>query len=408
MDIQDFTGATLKHHHNENYDQSPDYSAELASVLDKESCDNAYRTISDWDGYAPSPLVALSGLAKKIGIADILYKHEGGRFGLGSFKALGGAYSVLQLLIQEVSKATSMQISADDIISGEYATIIRDITVITATDGNHGRSVAWGAEKFGCNCFIYMHAGVSSGRAKAVEAFGATVIWVDGNYDQSVHEAAEAAAKNDWFVVSDTSYEGYTELPKNVMAGYTVMTTEIIQQLPKDKLPTHVFVQGGVGGLAGAVCAHLWQSLGAERPRFVIVEPDRADCLFQSGLRGEITDVSIEEETIMAGLSCGEVSSLAWEILLGGTNDFVTIEDELIAPTMKLLAKGVGEDQPLVAGESAVAGLAGAIAARMNNELTAKLGLDASSRILIFGTEGATDPAIYEKIVGLSPADVEV
>ncbi|MEH6404809.1 MAG: diaminopropionate ammonia-lyase [Sneathiella sp.] len=408
MDINDFADATLKHHHNENYNRNPDYSIELSSVLDKESCDNAYHTISKWDGYAPSPLVSLFGLAKKIGVADILYKHEGERFGLGSFKALGGAYSVLQLLIQEVSKATSKQVGVDEIISGEYADIIREITVITATDGNHGRSVAWGAQKFGCNSFIYMHAGVSSGRAKAVEAFGATVVWVDGNYDQSVHEAAEAATKNAWFVVSDTSYEGYTELPKNVMAGYTVMTTEIIQQLPKNKLPTHVFVQGGVGGLAGAVCSHLWQSLGPERPRFVIVEPDRADCLFQSGLRGEMTDVSIQEETVMAGLSCGEVSSLAWQILLGGTNDFMTIEDELIAPTMKLLAKGIGDDQRLVAGESAVAGLAGAIAARMNTDLRSELGLTESSRILVFGTEGATDPAIYEKLVGLSPADVEV
>jgi len=406
MNIQDFTGATLQHHHNESYDPSPDYAAELSSVLDKKACDAAYNTIVEWEGYAPSPLVSLSGLANKIGVGEILYKHEGERFGLGSFKALGGAYSVLKLLIQEVSKTAGQKISADDVISGKYTDIIRGITVITATDGNHGRSVAWGAQKFGCNCFIYMHAGVSSGRAKAVEAYGATVVWVDGNYDQSVHEAAQAAAKNQWFVVSDTSYEGYTELPKNVMAGYTVMTTEIIQQLPDGTPPTHVFVQGGVGGLAGAVCAHLWLQLGSERPRFVIVEPDRADCLFQSGLRGEMTDVSIQEETIMAGLSCGEVSSLAWPILLRGTNDFMTIEDDLIAPTMKLLAKGVDGDQRLVAGESAVAGLSGVIAATMNSDLATKLGLDGSSTILIIGTEGATDPAIYEDIVGMSPADV--
>ncbi len=407
MTMNVFLNATLTFHHNENYDQASLYSDTQSEVLSKEMFDTAYDVISTWDGYQETPLLNLAGLAKESSLGSILYKHEGQRFGLGSFKALGGAYSVLRLLVQEVGKTTGKKITADDVTSGEYADIIKDITVVTATDGNHGRSVAWGAQTFGCNCFIYMHAGVSQGRAKAVEDLDATVVWVDGNYDESVHAAAKAASDHGWFVVSDTSYEGYTELPKNVMAGYSVMTREISEQLKGSPLPTHVFIQGGVGGLAGAVCAHLWQLMGADRPRFVIVEPDRADCLFQSGVNDKITDVHIEEETIMAGLSCGEVSGLGWAILKTGCSDFMTITDELVAPVMKMLAHGVNGDKPFVAGESAVAGLAGALAARQNPEIATQLGLDDDSRILVFGTEGATDPEIYQSIVGIAPETIE-
>ncbi|MDX1739506.1 MAG: pyridoxal-phosphate dependent enzyme, partial [Alphaproteobacteria bacterium] len=189
--------------------------------------------------------------------------------------------------------------------------------------------------------------------------------------------------------------------PRNVMAGYTVMTSEIKRQLEDQPIPTHVFIQGGVGGLAGAVCTHLWQHYGANKPRFVVVEPDRADCIYQSGLKGETVDVHITEETVMAGLSCGEVSNLGWDILKTGTADFMTITDDLVAPTMKLLAKGVSGDPAFAAGESAVAGLAGALAALANPFLKSQLNLDENSRILVIGTEGATDPEIYEQIVGI-------
>lgn len=407
MPLNTFKNADLQYHHNVNYDHTASYPAALDHVLNSAVCDKAYHVIRTWDGYIPTPLINLSGLANEVGLGGIYYKHEGPRFGLGSFKALGGAYSVLRLLSQEIEKATGEIPTDDDIAAGKYKNIAKGITVATATDGNHGRSVAWGAQKFGCPCFIYMHTEVSPGRAKAVENYGATVVWIDGNYDESVHKAAADAEANGWFIVSDTSYEGYTELPKNVMAGYTVMTAEIIQQLASKNLPSHVFVQGGVGGLAGAICAHLWQTMGDKRPHFIIVEPDRADCLYQSGVNGKPTVVHIEKETIMAGLSCGEISSLGWEILKGGTQDFMTITDDLIAPTMKLLAQGIGGDKPLVAGESAVAGLAGALAAIENTEIAKALNLDRTSTILVFGTEGATDPEIYEAIVGKSPAEVE-
>ncbi len=406
MNFDAFDAAKVQYQHNGHADDALPYPTDLSEVLSPQACNTARQVISGWDGYAPSQLRALDGLAGDIGVASLLYKDESSRFGLGSFKALGGAYCVLRLLAREIPNLGGGVVSDAAIGAGQCADVVKDITVVTATDGNHGRSVAWGARNFGCKCFIYMHAGVSKGRAKAVEDLGATVVWVDGNYDDSVHQAAKDAADNGWFVVSDTSYEGYMDLPRHVMAGYSVMTAEVAEQLPSGETPTHVFVQGGCGGLAGAVCAHLWQTMGATRPRFVIVEPDTADCLYLSAKNEKQSAVYITEESIMAGLSCGEVSTLGWQILSRGCNDFLTITDDLVAPVMCALADGVGGDAPLVAGESAIAGLAGLIAARRNVELSAALGLDENSRVLVFGTEGATDPTIYRELVGRDPADI--
>jgi len=387
VNFEPFDGASVTLHHHASADTRGAYPAQLDDVLGASVCETARTAISNWSGYRLSPLHMLDGLAAELGIANLYYKDEGKRFCLGSFKALGGAYAVRRLLAREVPDAAS------------------DITVVTATDGNHGRSVAWGAKQCGCPCFIYMHAGVSKGRVAAVESFGATVVRVDGNYDDSVRAATKDAAANGWFVVSDTSWGGYSETPRHVMAGYTVMTAEIAQQLPAAVIPTHVFVQGGCGGLAGAVLNHLWQTWGENCPRFIVVEPDRADCLYRSSSNGYLTNVHITEESIMAGLSCGEVSLLGWQILNAGANDFMTISDDLVAPTMTLLAAG---DPPIVAGESAIAGLAGMIAARRKPALSDALALDESSRVLVFGTEGATDPAIYQSIVGRAPEDVPV
>lgn len=405
MNFSQFDQAEIALHSNTRAESGQPYAAHLDDILNRADCATAQHVIEGWNGYRPTPLHTLNGLADDLGLAALYYKDEGSRFGLGSFKALGGAYAVLRLLAREIPKLTGQPASDADISAGKYAEFIKGLTVITATDGNHGRSVAWGARQFGCPCKIYMHAGVSKARRKAVADLGAEVVGIDGSYDESVHAAAADAAANGWFIVSDTSYEGYMDLPRHVMAGYTVMTSEIMEQFPDRKPPSHVFVQGGVGGLAGAVCGHFWQAYGADRPRFVIVEPDRAACLYQSALHGRPTVVTVSEETIMAGLSCGEVSLLGWDILSPGTDDFMTITDDLIAPTMRRLAAGEA-DPVVVAGESAVAGLAGLIAARRSPTLSAVLGLDTSSTVLVIGTEGATDPAIYETIVGHPPTAV--
>jgi len=399
MNFSPFDRALTTHHDNARAASGEAFRDSLQDILGEADCARAREVIEGWNGYHVTPLHSLDGFAREIGIGHLYYKDEAGRFGLGSFKALGGAYAVLRLLAVEIPKIIGRPVSDAEISDGTHAEVIRPLTVVTATDGNHGRSVAWGARNFGCGCKIYVHAGVSRQRVQAMAELGANVIHVNGNYDASVHRVATDAVKNDWFVVSDTSYAGYEDLPRQVMAGYSVMTSEIIEQLQQRAPLTHVFVQGGVGGLGGAVCCQLWREYGRARPRFTVVEPERADCLFQSALRGRPTAVDIKEETMMAGLSCGEVSTLAWNILDAGCDDFMTITDDLVAPVMRRLSRS-GDDPAIVAGESAVAGLAGLLAARRSPELTRALGLDEDSSVLVIGTEGATDPDIYQSIVG--------
>lgn len=368
-----------------------------ADVLSPRDSAQAWEEITAWQGYAPTPLVDLAGLARQIDVGAIHYKDEGPRFGLGSFKALGGAYAALRVLARELSRRLGRAVPLAEIRQGRHRDGCARITLVSATDGNHGRSLAWGCQRFGARCRIYIHAEVSEGRAAAMRELGADVVRIAGDYDASVRLARDEAEANGWFVVSDTSWDGYTEPPRDVMAGYGVMTREICAALRSP--PTHVFVQGGVGGLAAAVAAGLRQHYGGDAPRVVIVEPDRAACLFESAVAGRPTPVAIAAETIMAGLSCGEPSELAWQILREEAGDFLTIPDALVAPTVRLLARSAFADPAVEAGESAVAGLAALIAARQSAALSAALGLDAGSRVLAIGSEGVTDPAIFAAIM---------
>ena len=359
----------------------------------------ANNEITSWDGYKPTPLHNFSDMAKDTGVELIVYKDENPRFTLKSFKALGGAYAVANLLIQKL-KENGIDANSSDLIAGTHRDFTSKITVCCATDGNHGRSVAWGAQKFGCNCEIYIHRNVSVAREKAIAKYGADVNRIKGNYDDSVRLAAEVAEKNSYTVVSDTSYEGYTDIPKDVMQGYTVMVDEALKQM--DTVPTHVFLQGGVGGFPAAVVSFLVESL-ENPPKFVVVEPVNADCLFQSAKNGKPTAVHGELDTIMAGLACGEVSVLAWAILESYVSHFMTITDNSIPEAMKLLSN---RDVPIVAGESAVTGLAGFLIASNSKELREKLMINENSKILFFGTEGDTDEEMYEKLVGKSSEEV--
>ena len=237
-------------------------------------------------------------------------------------------------------------------------------------------------------------------RAHAIADLGAEVRRVSGNYDDAVRKAANDAIGHGWHVVSDTSYEGYVSVPRDVMQGYSVMVEEVLNQM--EGVPTHAFVQGGVGGLAAAVCAHFWQRFGERRPKCVVVEPDQADCLYRSAIAGEPTVVHGPLDTIMAGLACGEVSLLAWKILDSGADAFMTITDAAAAEAMRILADARFGDEPVVAGESAVAGFAGFLNAAGDAGGRASLSLGPDSVVLLFGTEGATDPEIYRQIVGRS------
>lgn len=375
-------------------------------VVDAAGFERAAAEIKSWPGYQPTPLRRLDGLAAKLGIGRIYYKDEGGRFGLGAFKAVGGAYAVLRHLQAKLAGEFGDTVSVGDLLAGKYRDRTKDFTVCTATDGNHGKSVAWGAKLFGCRAVIYIHAGVSVGREQAIAAYGAEMRRIPDNYDASVRACAADAAKNGWQVISDTTWEGYQEIPRHVMHGYGVMMGEMLEQLPQGELPTHIFIQAGVGGLPAAAAGYLWLEYDALRPKVVVVEPEKADCHYQSAKAGKPTAVTGKLDTLMAGLACGEVSPLAWSLLDVASFAFMTVPDDAAVFAMKTLASGIGGDQKVVGGEAGVGGLAGLIAAAIDGQARDALLLDAQSKVLIIGSEGATDPVLYEKLVGTTPEAV--
>lgn len=374
------------------------------NILNDAAFAHAKATISAWRGYAPTPLVSLSGLAAEAGVAAIDYKDEAGRFGLGSFKALGGAYAVARLLCRELTARLDRPVSMTEITGRKLIEETAKITVCCATDGNHGRSVAWGAQSFGCRCVIFIHQTVSEGRKAAIERFGAEVRRCSGNYDDSIREAQELATRAGWFVVSDTSYPGYTEIPKDVMQGYELMAAEAFEQIAQP--PTHIFLQTGVGGMAAAIAAKAKRRWGSHRPMIVLVDPERAGCWLRSYGAGRPTAADGDLDTLMAGLACGEVSVLAWEVLKDHGDAAMAVPDATAIELMRRLARPKAGDPPLVAGESAVAGLGGLLAAMVDEEAKAALGLGPGARALIFGTEGDTDPALYAELVGAGAATV--
>jgi diaminopropionate ammonia-lyase len=383
------------------------YGSERSRILNQPAFDAASTEISSWPDYAPTPLVRLDGLARALDLREVWYKDERGRFGLKSFKALGGAYAVANVLRQRVLHATGIAaVTSRQLVAREFASIVSSATVTCATDGNHGRSVAWGAHLFGCRCVIFVHEHVSQGRRDAIAHYGAEVHVVNGNYDAAVRQAAASAAANGWTVVSDTSYPGYRAIPLDVMHGYGVMAAEITRQLPAGPPPTHVFVQAGVGALAAAICAHFWLSWRERRPACFAVEPTRADCVYQSLAAGHPVVVGGSLDTVMAGLACGEVSELAWEILHGGATGAIAVGDAYALEAVRRLASPSSPDAPIVAGETGGSGLAALLAARDYPAISETLALDRNARVLLLGSEGDTDPAIYRDVVGRTAEEV--
>jgi len=365
------------------------------TVLPAGGFRRARAEITAWPGYAPTPLRDLPALAMQAGVASVQVKDESGRFGLGSFKALGGAYAVLGVMQAELARqGIAKAATAAELMAGAHAGA--GITVTCATDGNHGRSVAWGAQRFSAACVIFVHPGVSQGRRNAIAGFGAEVREAPGTYDDSVRAATAAAAEHGWHVVSDTSWPGYTEIPREVMQGYRLMAAEALESWSGPP-PTHAFVQGGVGGMAAAVSVQL-RTLQPV-PALVVVEPHDAACLMASAQAGTITAAG-SLDTVMAGLACGEPSLIAWQELERAAAAFLSIPDDAAVAAMRVLA-GCG----VVSGESGAAGLAGLLRAAADPQARAALGLDRSSRILLFSTEGATDPELYARLVPPSGQD---
>jgi diaminopropionate ammonia-lyase family len=256
---------------------------------------------------------------------------------------------------------------------------------------------------------IVLHAHVSAEREAPIAALGAEIVRIAGNYDESVQEAARLADANGWQVVSDTSYDGYEDIPRDVMQGYGIIVDELLETVPMGGPSpyTHVVLQGGVGGLAAGVVSHFWERYGAARPSFIVVEPEQADCLLQSARRGLASRATGSVDSVMAGLACGEASPLAWRFLQPSVDVFVTVSDADAVTAMRALATGDAGDVPVVSGESGAAGLAALNVLAGDAEARRQAGLDASSRVLLLNTEGATAPALFQALTGLQADDVK-
>ena len=357
--------------------QNKNYSfdkTEILKSLSIKEIDEAYSGISNWKGYSKTPLLELNKLTKELKLNKIFYKDESKRFDLKSFKALGGAYAV-----EKVSKGN------------------KDIVVATATAGNHGRSVAWGAKRLGIKCKIFISEFVSDARGKAMADLGADVVKVKGNYEKSLIECIKQSTNNNWQIVQDVAWKDYMTVPKYTMAGYTVMMKEIVDQIENDQI-THIILQAGVGGMAAAMVAGIARYL-KNIPEIIVVEPDSAACVMESIKTGKIEKIDIERESLMGGMSCGEVSLVPWEILKNSVKYCISLSDEDIANTMKLLGNASFSDEKIIAGENSAPGVISLIASCEDEKIKEKIKLDNNSNVLLIGCEGDTDKEMYQKLI---------
>ena len=348
----------------------------ILESLSKSDIDEAYSSISSWKGYFPTPLVELNKLSKELNLNKILYKDESKRFDLKSFKALGGAYAV-----EKITKGN------------------KNIVVATATAGNHGRSVAWGAKRLGIKCKIFISEFVSEARGQAMADLGADIIKVKGNYEKSLIECIKQSTENNWQIVQDVAWKEYMLVPKYTMAGYTVMMKEIVDQIKGDQI-THIILQAGVGGMAGAMVAGIARYL-QNIPETIVVEPDSAACVMESIKTGKIEKIDIKRESLMGGMSCGEVSLVPWKILKNSIKFCISLPDDAIANTMKLLGNASFSDKQIIAGENSAPGVISLIASCVDEKIKKNLKLNYKSNILLIGCEGDTDKEMYQKLINL-------
>ena len=346
----------------------------ILNLLSKKDIEVAYSSISSWKDYSPTPLIELNKLSKELNINKIFYKDESKRFNLNSFKALGGAYAV-----EKISKGN------------------KNIVVATATAGNHGRSVAWGARRLNLKCKIFISEFVSDARGKAMRDLGAEIIKVKGNYEKSLIECIKQSNENKWQIVQDVAWKDYTIVPKLTMAGYATMMKEIVDQIKTDQI-THIILQAGVGGMAAAMIAGIAGYLDYV-PITIVVEPDSAACVLESIKTGKIEKIDIKRESLMGGMSCGEVSLIPWQIIKNSVKYCISLPDDNIGKTMKLLRNSSFSDESIIAGENSAPGIISLIASCENEKIKQKLQLNKYSNILLIGCEGDTDKEMYQKLI---------
>jgi diaminopropionate ammonia-lyase len=353
--------------------------------------------------YSPTPLVNLIHLARHLRVAHIRLKDESRRCGLNAFKVLGASYGICRAIADYTGMTAASDLKFDDFATPGIQKRLNNVTVVTATDGNHGRAVAWVAEKLGCHSKVFMPRGSSRVRLENIRKHGSDASIIEGNYDDAVQKASEEAQKNGWLFVQDTAREGYEKIPTWIMQGYATMIDEACEQMG-NRMPSHVFVQCGVGSFAASIQAYLVQKFGDSRPVFIVVEPTRAGCFYES-IRSEARlPVKIEGdmETIMAGLACGEPSSLAWGILKDFADMFVMCPDDITKLGMRILGNPEPGDEKIISGESGAVTLGLAVEVMRNPEyadLKEALGINSTSDVLVFSTEGDTDPEMYRRIV---------
>ncbi|WP_319370100.1 diaminopropionate ammonia-lyase [uncultured Ilyobacter sp.] len=375
--------------------------------LNKKEVEKARRFHESFDQYTVTPLADLENFANYLGLNGIYLKDESYRFGLNAFKVLGGSFAMGKYLAYKLGKDIS-ELGYKELTSDSVRKQLGNITFATATDGNHGRGVAWTANKLKQKSVVYMPKGSSLTRLENIRSEGAEASITDVNYDDAVRIANDYANTNNGVVIQDTAWEGYEEIPAWIMQGYGTMALEAIDQLKSKNIekPTHIFLQAGVGSLAGAVQGVFASIYGEECPTTVIVEANLADCLYKSAKlgNGDIEFVGGDMQTIMAGLACGEPNTIGWEVLKNHSAVFVSCPDWVAANGMRILGNPIKGDDQIISGESGAV-TAGLLFEVMTNpkyaELKEDLNLDENSRVLLFSTEGDTDPDIYKKIVWL-------
>ena len=355
---------------NENFEFD---RSKILKILNSDLLEDAYKTISKWQKYQPTPLESLNKLSKELGLKNIFYKDESKRFGLKSFKALGGAYAV-----EKITKGR------------------KDITVSTATAGNHGKSVAWGAKNLGLNCKIFISENVSETRAEEMRNLNAEVIRVKGNYEDSLNFCKEESKKNNWEIIQDVAWPDYELVPKLTMAGYSTIIKEISVQT--NEYITHIFLQAGVGGMAAGLVAGV-ANYFKKVPKIIIVEPENANCVMQSIENNTPTSVDIKKESIMGGMSCGEVSLVPWQILKNSVNNCVSVSDKFVSQTVAMLADKIVCDISIEGGECSTPGITSLISCCNNDETKSALEINENSNILLIGCEGSADIELYQKLL---------
>ena len=382
------------------------YTKEKLVGFEEKEMKEVYDFHKSLPGYKATPLVELDELAKYYGVQKLWLKDESKRFGLNAFKVLGGSYAIGKYLSQKLGKDMS-ELPFNVLVSDEVKKQLGDVTFVTATDGNHGRGVAWVANKLRQKSVVYMPKGSAKMRFDAIAREGADVSITDLNYDDAVRLANKGAQEHGWIMVQDTAWDGYEEIPLWIMQGYSTIINEIVEQLEaaKEEKPTHVFLQAGVGSFAGAVQGYLAHLYGDDRPITIICEPHGANCIYKSmeANDGKPHNVTGDLTTIMAGLACGEPNTISWKILRDNADFSVSCDDSIAARGMRVLSSPLGNDQRVISGESGAVGLGlfTVLSEKKEEyaELMKALKIDENSRILCISTEGDTDVEGYKNVV---------